>query len=1070
MKPKSKKSPKLWRFIGLALLLPVLIIGILLFVLFLKQDDIIQGQIAAMNKLHKGRVTVGATHLSPFENFPYVSIKVDDVGVYETKEEGGPVILEVADIYIGFDIWDIVSGNYDIQTLVIEDGVFNFVLHEDGTNNLENALASDEETEETEPLGIHLKNIKVRNLDIHKLNESNNMDFETYVYSGDGAFRSGDGQTAAHIDTEFELNIMDGGDTTFINHKHFEFHVDFVLDDTSGMLTLKPSGIVMEHGDFRLEGSVDTKNDMDLDLSVSGTKPNFDMLIAFAPADLIPVLERYDNAGNIYFNAVIQGPTTDNRTPFIDAKFGASEAFLENTEKGKRVDEMGFEGHFTNGENRDFNTMEFSLTDVTAQLEKGKFYGSVVVNNFDEPEIDMQLKADFNLDFLIGFFNVSDIDSASGNVVMEMKFHDIIDLEKPEHALTELNRAYSFELKVEDLSLASENFPAPMTNLDMHMIMTGKRAVLDQFDMQMGQSDLSMTGYITDLPAIVHHTAIPVETHLEIQSKVLDIAELSGHTKNDTVGVDERMEDLSGGFSFKSSAKALTESKYLPIGEFFIDSLHAQLKHYPHELHDFHVDFLIDDRDLKIVDFTGYIDDSDFHFNGLVHDYGFWMQKELKGDVDLDITLSSNLLRLEDIFSYGGENYVPEDYRHEEVDKLVLHANTSMHYRDSVLHSIDIDLDKFNAKMHVHPLRVKDFAGHFHYEDDHLVIQDFHGQMGKTVFDANMNYYLGDDTTVMKRDNYLQLKANYIDFDQLSNFNMPSSKSSSEAATSTATTQTIADVEEHATAFNLYELPFTAMEIDLDVKHFIYHRIDLQHIDAHLRTTPNHFLFIDTLHMDAAGGSLALSGYFNGSDPQHIYVKPDLVVENMNLDELLFKFENFGQDHLVSENLHGQISTRIQGKIRVYPDLVPDLDQSEIHMDVEVLNGRLENYEPMLMLSDYMGSKDLNNIRFDTLQNHMDITNGTLTIPNMVIESTLGHMEVSGTQDMDYNMEYYVRIPWKTIRQGARNKLFGNKKTSDGETGDDEILEVDPNEKIRYLNLRIFGNMDDFKVRTGKKN
>ena len=69
-----------------------------------------------------------------------------------------------------------------------------------------------------------------------------------------------------------------------------------------------------------------------------------------------------------------------------------------------------------------------------------------------------------------------------------------------------------------------------------------------------------------------------------------------------------------------------------------MDSLHAQLKHYPHELHDFHADILIDEHDLKIVDFTGHIDQSDFHFDGLVHDYEFWMQPELNGDVDLDIS------------------------------------------------------------------------------------------------------------------------------------------------------------------------------------------------------------------------------------------------------------------------------------------------------------------------------------------------------------------------------------------------------------------------------------------------
>ena len=184
----------------------------------------------------------------------------------------------------------------------------------------------------------------------------------------------------------------------------------------------------------------------------------------------------------------------------------------------------------------------------------------------------------------------------------------------------------------------------------------------------------------------------------------------------------------------------------------------------------------------------------------------------------------------------------------------------------------------------------------------------------------------------------------------------------------------------------------------------------------------------------------------------------------------MFKFENFGQDHLVSDNLKGRISSRINGNIRVYPDLVPDLDQSEVHMDLEVLDGRLQNYEPMSMLSDYMGDKNLKNIKFDTLQNHLDIMNGQIKIPSMTIESTLGHMELSGTQDIDHNIEYFLRIPWKTVKKAARYKLFANKKNKDSTlVTEDEIIELDPNKKVRYLNLKIHGNIDDYDISLGKE-
>ena len=199
------------------------------------------------------------------------------------------------------------------------------------------------------------------------------------------------------------------------------------------------------------------------------------------------------------------------------------------------------------------------------------------------------------------------------------------------------------------------------------------------------------------------------------------------------------------------------------------------------------------------------------------------------------------------------------------------------------------------------------------------------------------------------------------------------------------------------------------------------------------------------MDLNAAGGNVKMSGYFNGSDLS-IFTLADLRFKNVDLDKLMFKFENFGQDAIVSENLHGKLSANINGKIKVLRS-DSDIDQSEIHMDVQVLDGRLENYEYMLLLSDYFGDKDLTSVCFDTLENHMDITNGNLTIPSMSIESTIGHFEISGTQDMSLNMDYFIRIPWSLIKQGARYKIFGDKKTKDGQTGDDQIIQVDPSKK-----------------------
>ncbi|MCZ4410771.1 hypothetical protein O3Q51_18285 [Cryomorphaceae bacterium 1068] len=1064
MKTPYFKRRKFWRraLAGLVLL-PLLLFGAALVYLYQNRDSIIQTEIATINQGYHGEISVGATHIAPFKNFPYLSIKVDDVKVMETKETDAAAILEVADIYVGLDLRDLLQGNIDIKKLLIEDGHFDMVLHKDGSDNLSNALAMEGDTTSSEPLHLHLKGIELKNIDIHKKDESNGLDVQTRIAWATGGFKSTPQHIAAHIDTEFELNIIKNGDTTYVKQKQFEFHTDLDFNESTGILSIARSEIKMPYADFELSGMVDTKNHMDLDLAIKGSKPNFDLFIAFAPEELKPILDRYENAGKIYFNAVVRGPSAFGYHPFFDVNFGASEAFLENTTYRRRIDAMGFEGHFTNGAERNPTTMQFSMENMTADLGEGDFTGAVRVKNFEAPEIEMSLDADFDLDFIAEFLNLTEYEDASGTVDLKMNFHDIIDLDHPERALSNLNQAYYSELTVKDLKVNSADLPAPLKSLNAHVVMRGQAAELDQFELKLGESDLSITGYLSDLPAILHQSPVPVTAHLDIQSKLLDVAELTGYTQGDTAGIDERIDDLSLSLSFASTARNLAVFNYLPEGEFFVDSLHARLKHYPHTLHDFHVDILVDESDLRIKDFTGYIDDSDFHLNGKVHDYAFWMQDTLWGDVDLDLGLESKRLRLEDLFAYQGENYVPEDYRHEEFDNLKLHLTAGMHYQPSGLQSVDVDLDLFDAKMHLHPMRFQNMSGHFHYEDEQLLVENFHGELGRTILNVDISYDLRTDSLQDRRENFLILKTNYIDFDQLTNFSSEPPNSGSEAAL------TSEDVAEHAEAFNVYELPFSDMTFDLDIGHFIYHRLDIQNIQAKLRTTEDHYLYVDTLQMKAAGGDFSMNGYFNGSDPEHIYLKPHLQVDKVDLDQLLFKFENFGQDAIVSENLHGQLSATVTGNIRVYPDFVPDLDQSEVHMDVMALNGRLENYDYMLMLSDYFGDKNLRSVRFDTLQNHLDVIDGVLTIPNMTIESTLGHMDISGKQDMDNNIEYYVRIPWDLVKKGAINRVFGSKKKEGEDQGEDEIVEVDPNENVRYLNLKITGTLDDFKIGPGKE-
>ena len=1032
-------------------------------VLYNRQDAIVQELLSKANADFVGRVELRDSHIALFHDFPYISIDLEDFKVYETKNVDEAPIINLKEVYVGFDLWTIISGKTEIKKIDLEHGRIDLIQYPDGELNLSKAFATQVPVEDTEEeFHLHLKQIEITDVDISKSKPDADLMVDVYISEAAASFKSNPEHIYADLVSKFELSIILAGDTTFIKHKHFEFETEVDYSKMNQSLLLSPTSVKLEGAQFESEGTIDFKNDVFVDLKFSGNKPNFDLFMAVAPPELAPVLKKYQNKGKILFEATIQGKTANGNTPAINARFGCENAYFTNTDVDKKLDELNFSGYFTNGEARNASTMEFGIKDFSARPEAGTFKGNLLVKNFDEPEINLQIDSDFDLNFLAKFFGLTDLYNLNGKVNLITNFHDIISLEHPEKSIEKLNESYFTQLKIENLSFNSTDGDVPIKDIDLQAEMNGHQAVIDYCNVLIGNSDVHVSGTVDDLPAILHHTDQPVLAKLKVTSSMLDLFELTG--KDSIASFDEQIKDLAIDLHFNASAKAFTESPHLPIGEFFIDNFSAQLTHYPHKIKDFHADVFIEDEDFRVIDFSGLLDKSDFHFSGKLKHYDLWFAEHPQGDTHIEFDLKSNMLQLADIFSYKGENYVPEDYRHEEFDNLILRGSTDLHFNEG-LQSIDLKLDQFEAKMKLHALRMEKLKGRIHYEKDHLVVEDFSGKLGNSDIKTTLHYYLGEDESQKIRENKFELTSNRLDFDQLFMYQLerPSSAATIQKAESVSTMDT------HNQGFNLYTLPFSHMTFDVQIGHLNYHKYLIHDINAALRITPNHYMYVDKLDLHAADGDWKIKGYFNGSDPNHIYFTPDIEVRHVDLDRLMMKFDNFGQEYLVSENLHGKLSGHITGKLLMHKDLMPIVNESEIHLDLTVTEGRLENFAMLESMSDYFANKNLKRVAFDTLSNHMDLTGGTLTIPSMTINSSIGFMEINGKQDMNLNMDYFIRIPWKMVTSVAASKLFGKKTEEIDPAQIDAIQYAEEGKKTRYVNVRLKGNSEDFQLTLEKE-
>ena len=99
------KKKILKRLIISLLLVPILLIVIVVSILYSNQKTIVNSLIEQVNLDFNGRIQIEDSHIDPFANFPYISIDLERLRIFETKDNALSPIVDVKDLYRGFDIF-----------------------------------------------------------------------------------------------------------------------------------------------------------------------------------------------------------------------------------------------------------------------------------------------------------------------------------------------------------------------------------------------------------------------------------------------------------------------------------------------------------------------------------------------------------------------------------------------------------------------------------------------------------------------------------------------------------------------------------------------------------------------------------------------------------------------------------------------------------------------------------------------------------------------------------------------------------------------------------------------------
>jgi hypothetical protein len=472
--------------------------------------------------------------------------------------------------------------------------------------------------------------------------------------------------------------------------------------------------------------------------------------------------------------------------------------------------------------------------------------------------------------------------------------------------------------------------------------------------------------------------------------------------------VDEKIEhaNLSGNFTNGDKHTAATSSLSLK-------DIHCTLGDK-----EFHANFLIKNFKDPFTDFDlkGQINAA-----SLFKFYPIEFLKEAAGILDINAKFSG---RLADLKTYEG--------------------------KEKIEASGELTLQNLSFELNNKPLIFHELNGVFRFNKNDLDINKFNGKIGKSDFLFNGSLKNVFSKLIYDKGDLAvsgDLKASLLDLEELLINNTD-------------------NIDSLQTSDHDPDNPYPYMKgyifkLNCNIQHLLFKKM-------HATEVAGDILFdqpsarIDISSMQLAGGKIQLNSaiHFLSNDRIEINTKGNL--KNISIDSIFYISDNFDQSFITGKNLKGQFSGNLQLLFLMNKDFQLDPASVIANIDADILNGRLVNFEPMKKLSRFVDQKELQDIRFSELKNNIYIENQKISIPEMLIKSSISNISISGTHTFDQVMDYKIALPIKNLNKSHKDK-------------DEAFGAIEEDEKGNaILHLTIKGTSSDYKVaydakRTGAK-
>jgi hypothetical protein len=425
-----------WTVISVSLLL-VLLFAVSQFL----ESDMVALFISAINKNIPTKIEIGSGRFSLIRKFPKATVNLDNVLIHTSpdydhtqfKKISTDTLLYAKTVTLEFKMSDLVKGIYNIESVGIEKGIINILSDSTGKVNYE--VYNGKPSGVRKDFAISLDKIIVSNLNVSYINTATKINIKGLIRNG--RFRS-----------IIAGNSIDLSASSMMQISHLEVFPLFLKTGTSCSVDMNlhksDSGFFFRKGNLKVEGfnlgiSGSIAANKNLDLKISGRNIDVSKIKKYLPEKYQSGYMEYNPAGILRIDCRLKGLADRRNNPEILIYFALDKGDAYYNKSNIKINRLSFYGNFRNGKFRNPESSSLEIGKAVASIGSREYSGSLKVDNFISPKIEMSFSGEIFPSELLGFFNFKEVPWSEGSVNLNLRLSGHLPL-KDKYSLADVMR------------------------------------------------------------------------------------------------------------------------------------------------------------------------------------------------------------------------------------------------------------------------------------------------------------------------------------------------------------------------------------------------------------------------------------------------------------------------------------------------------------------------------------------------------------------------------------------------------------------------------------------------------